>query len=62
MTDNKTKLDFRDRDRMSGEDEYEIDYFARALHLTPEEVRYLIRRHGNDRAMLEREAKKPQRR
>jgi len=62
MTDNKNNLDFRDRDRVSAEEGYEIDYFAKALHLTPEEVRYLIRRYGNDRATLEREAKKQPRR
>jgi hypothetical protein len=57
MTDNKTEPDFRDRDRVSGGDECEVAHFARIFQLTIPEVRDLIRKHGNNRARLEREAK-----
>ncbi|MDG4877681.1 DUF3606 domain-containing protein [Mesorhizobium sp. WSM4935] len=57
MADDKSKRDFRDRDRVSANDDYEVGYFAKKLGLTPQQVRELIREHGNDRATLEREAK-----
>ncbi|KRB29825.1 hypothetical protein ASD99_24570 [Mesorhizobium sp. Root695] len=57
MTDDKSKRDFRDRDRVSGDEEYEVGYFASKFQLTIPEVRELIRKHGNDRETLEREAK-----
>ncbi|MBA1144769.1 DUF3606 domain-containing protein [Mesorhizobium neociceri] len=57
MTDDKTKHDFRDRDRVAGDEEYEVGYLASKFELTIPEVRELIRKHGNDRDTLEREAK-----
>ncbi|CAN7257756.1 DUF3606 domain-containing protein [Mesorhizobium amorphae] len=57
MTDDKIKTDFRERDRVSSDEEYEVAYFARKFQLTIPEVRELIKRHGNDRPTLEREAK-----
>ncbi|MCV3209979.1 DUF3606 domain-containing protein [Mesorhizobium sp. YC-39] len=57
MPDNKTKLDFRDRNRVAGDEEYEVGYFASKFGLTIPEVRELIAKHGNDRETLEREAK-----
>jgi hypothetical protein len=57
MADDKSKRDFRDRDRVSANDDYELGYFAKKVGLTPQQVRELIRKHGNDRATLEREAK-----
>ncbi|AZO71267.1 MULTISPECIES: DUF3606 domain-containing protein [unclassified Mesorhizobium] len=57
MTDDKTKRDFRDRDRVAGDEEYEVGYFASKFGLTIPEVRDLIKKHGNDRETLEREAK-----
>ena len=56
MTDDKSKRDFHDRDRVSGSEEYEVEYFARKHRLTPEQVRELIRTHGNDRDALDRAA------
>ncbi|MER9298629.1 DUF3606 domain-containing protein [Mesorhizobium sp. M0621] len=57
MGDDKSKSDFRDRDRVSGDQEYEVGYFASKFGLTIPEVRELIKNHGNDRETLEREAK-----
>ncbi|PBC02286.1 DUF3606 domain-containing protein [Mesorhizobium sp. WSM3860] len=57
MADDTTKRDFRDRGRVSGDEEYEVAYFARKFQLTIPEARDLIKKHGNDRATLEREAK-----
>ncbi|WP_192180494.1 DUF3606 domain-containing protein [Mesorhizobium amorphae] len=56
MTDDKTKRDFRDRDRVAGDEEYEVGYFASKFGLTIPEVRELIKKHGNNRETLEREA------
>ena len=56
MADDKTQRDFRDRERVSGDEEYEVGYFASKFGLTIPEVRDLIKKHGNDRETLEREA------
>ncbi|RWC49347.1 DUF3606 domain-containing protein [Mesorhizobium sp.] len=55
--DDKTKRDFRDRDRVAGDEEYEVGYLASKFGLTIPEVRKLIKEHGNDREVLERKAK-----
>lgn len=57
MADDKSKRDLRDRDRISVDEDYEVEYFAQKVGLTPQQVRDLIGKHGNDRAKLEREAK-----
>ncbi|RUW90766.1 DUF3606 domain-containing protein [Mesorhizobium sp. M7A.F.Ca.US.010.02.1.1] len=57
MADDKSKRDFRDRDRVSGDEEYEVGYLASRFQLTIPEVRELIEKHGHDRETLEREAK-----
>jgi hypothetical protein len=53
MADDKQKRDFHDRDRVSGGEEYEVEYFAKKHNLSPEQVRELIKQHGNNRAALE---------
>ncbi|MET3595080.1 hypothetical protein ABID26_004492 [Mesorhizobium shonense] len=58
MADDKTKRDFRDRDRVSADEDYEVRYFAKQHRLTPEQVRELIGKHGNDRKTLGPEARK----
>ncbi len=58
MADNKLDRGTRDRDRVSGSDDYEVDYFARKHGLTAEQARQLIREFGNDRATLDREAER----
>ncbi|PBB29685.1 DUF3606 domain-containing protein [Mesorhizobium sp. WSM3868] len=57
MADVKSKRDSRDRDRVSGNQVYEVGYFASKFGLSIPEVRKLIAKHGNDRETLEREAK-----
>ncbi|RWA75271.1 MAG: DUF3606 domain-containing protein [Mesorhizobium sp.] len=58
MTDDERKRDFRDRDRVSADEEYEVRYFAKQQRISPDQVRELIGEHGNDRKTLEREARK----
>jgi hypothetical protein len=53
MADDKQKRDFHDRDRVSGGEEYEVEYFAKKHNLSPDQVRELIKQHGNDREALE---------
>jgi hypothetical protein len=58
MADDKQHIGEPDRSRVSGSEEYEVRHFAEAIGLDVEKVRELIRRHGNDRDTLEREARK----
>lgn len=58
MSDDEGKRDFRDRDRVSADEDYEVRYFAKQHRITPEQVRDLIKEHGNDRKLLDREARK----
>ncbi|WP_352841632.1 DUF3606 domain-containing protein [Mesorhizobium sp. M0514] len=48
---------FRDRDRVSADKDYEVEYFATKTGITPQQVKELIAKHGNQRETLEREAK-----
>ncbi|TGV61137.1 DUF3606 domain-containing protein [bacterium M00.F.Ca.ET.141.01.1.1] len=57
MTDDKNKLGYQDRGRVSGDEEYEVGYFASKFGRSIPQVRELIKKHGNDRDTLEREAK-----
>ncbi|MER9743985.1 DUF3606 domain-containing protein [Mesorhizobium sp. M0187] len=57
MADDKTKTDFRDRDRVSADEDYEVEYFATKAGITPQQVKESIAKHGNRRETLEREAK-----
>ncbi|QKC98309.1 DUF3606 domain-containing protein [Mesorhizobium sp. NZP2298] len=56
MADDRSKRDFRDRDRVSADEDYEVEYFASKAGITPQQVRELIAKHGNNRDKLEREA------
>jgi hypothetical protein len=58
MPDDKNKLGYQDRDRVGGDEEYEVGYFASKFGLSIPQVRELIAKHGNDREALEREAKR----
>lgn len=53
MADDLGNVGERDRDRVSGSEGYEVDYFARKHGLTTEQARELIERVGNDRAKLD---------
>ncbi|RUU14397.1 DUF3606 domain-containing protein [Mesorhizobium sp. M6A.T.Ca.TU.002.02.2.1] len=57
MADDKNKRDFRDRNRVSADENYEVEYFALEMGITPDQVRDLIRTIGNDRAALTEAAK-----
>ncbi|MES0139279.1 DUF3606 domain-containing protein [Mesorhizobium sp. M0016] len=57
MADDKSKRDFRDRDRVSADEDYEVEYFATKTGITPQQVKELIAKHANQRETLERVAK-----
>lgn len=57
MADAKSKRDFRDRNQVSADEDYEVVYFAKEAGITPAQVRELIRKVGNDRAKLTAAAK-----
>ncbi|RWP00923.1 DUF3606 domain-containing protein [Mesorhizobium sp.] len=50
--DDKSKRDFRHRDRVSAGDDYEIEHFAQQNGVSADQVRQLIKRKGNYRATL----------
>ncbi|AZO62068.1 MAG: DUF3606 domain-containing protein [Mesorhizobium sp.] len=58
MADDKSKRGGSDRNRVSADDDYEVRHFANKVGLTAQQVRDLIKQHGNDRKTLEREAEK----
>jgi hypothetical protein len=58
MADDPRKEDDRDRSRVSGSEDYEVEYFAREAGISAEQARQLIRQHGNDRETLKVEARK----
>ena len=53
MADNKDLRDGRDRERVAGNEEYEINYLAQKLNVTSEEVRRAIQQVGNNREKIE---------
>jgi hypothetical protein len=62
MADDPTKKDYHDRDRVSGTEEYEVEYFAKQHGIEPDQVRSLIQKFGNNRPDLEREVEEMKRR
>ncbi|TPK72359.1 DUF3606 domain-containing protein [Mesorhizobium sp. B2-3-14] len=57
MTDDKNKLGYHDRSRVSGDQECEVGWIDRSNLLVKYAGAELIAKHGNDRETLEREAK-----
>jgi hypothetical protein len=53
MADDKNDRGGQDRARVSGEEEYEVEYFARKHDLTAQQARDLIEKVGNSRAKLD---------
>jgi predicted DNA-binding protein YlxM (UPF0122 family) len=51
--DNKNARDGRDRSRVAGNEQYEVQHIAEKFNVSPEEVRKLIKEVGNDRKTLE---------
>lgn len=45
MADDKSKRDSRDRDRVSADDDYEVQYFAKKAGITPQQAKDLIAKH-----------------
>ena len=58
MADDKSLVGTPDRVRVAGNEDYEVEAFARRHGMTPGEVRDMIERIGNSRDALEREAAK----
>jgi len=53
MADDKNIRDGRDRSRVSGSEEYELQYLAEKLNVSTEEVRRAIEQVGNSRERIE---------
>ncbi|HEV2897686.1 MAG TPA: DUF3606 domain-containing protein [Pseudaminobacter sp.] len=58
MVDDKSKTGWQERNRVSASDPYEVGDFADKFNLSITGVHDLIKRFGNDRETLEREARK----
>ncbi|AZO09538.1 MULTISPECIES: DUF3606 domain-containing protein [unclassified Mesorhizobium] len=58
MESDSAERTFRNPNRVSANDPYEVGYFAAVNGLTEEQVRGLIRTHGEEVAVLVREARK----
>lgn len=58
MADNKSVQDDRDRRRVASAEDYEVNYLAEHAGISRREAFALIQKHGNDRGILMREAKK----
>lgn len=52
MTDDKSKTDNRDRNKVAGGEDYEIAYLAEKAGITAEQARELVKRYGNNRDKL----------
>ncbi|MFI0849092.1 DUF3606 domain-containing protein [Mesorhizobium sp. IMUNJ 23232] len=50
--------DFRDRQRVAGDREHEVRYFAIEAGISVEQVHLLIEQFGNDREVLTPEARR----
>lgn len=58
MADDKSNVGGQDRSRVSGEQGYELDYFAQKHGISREQARDLIDRIGNDREKLDAAAER----
>jgi hypothetical protein len=58
MADNRSDRGGRDRSRVAGGEDYELDYFARKHGISRDQAKQLIERIGNDRAKLDAAAEK----
>jgi hypothetical protein len=58
MADDKSNRGGQDRSRVSGEQGYEVDYFARKHGIMNDEAEKLIKEHGSNRATLDAAAEK----
>lgn len=53
MADDKNSRDGRDRSRVSGTEEYELQYLAEKFNVSPEDVLNAIEKVGNNREKIE---------
>jgi hypothetical protein len=53
MADDKNLKDGRDRSRVSGSEDYELQYLAEKLNVSTEEVRRAIEQVGSSREKIE---------
>jgi hypothetical protein len=53
MADDKNKQDARDRNQVSGSEDYEVKYMAEKLGVSQERVREAIKAVGNNRQKIE---------
>ena len=58
MADDKNLRGQQDRSRVAGNEDYELDYLARQLNVSREEVKTAIAAVGNDRDKIEQYLKK----
>ena len=58
MADDKTKMDARDRSQVAADERYEVEYLTEKTGVSRTQALELIRKHGNDRETLLREARK----
>jgi predicted DNA-binding protein YlxM (UPF0122 family) len=58
MADNKDLRDGRDRSRVSGSEDYELQHIAEKLNVSTDEVRRAIEQVGNNRDKVEEFLKK----
>jgi Protein of unknown function (DUF3606) len=57
MADSKSKTDNRDRSRVAGGQDYEVQYLAEQTGVSTEQALALIKAYGNDRQKLMQAAK-----
>lgn len=58
MSDDKNKKDARDRNRVAGDEDFELDYLVEKHGVTRDQVREAIKEVGNDREKIETYLKK----
>ena len=56
MADDTSKRGTQDRNRISGSQGYEVDYFAKKHSISKAVAEQLIKQYGNNRAVLDQEA------
>lgn len=56
MADDKSKRDGRDRSKVAGGEDYEVRYLAEKTGISNIAARDLVKRFGNDRELLLRQA------
>ena len=57
MADNKAKTDTRDRSKVAGGQDYEIQYLTQHAGISADQARDLVKAYGNDREKLMQAAK-----